>query len=153
MLWVCVYLLCCLDFRGCLNLKVCVHFWGILNSKFLPSSVQFQLASSVQLSLALILIITPTPTHPRGKYISASLKAELAMAQHGRIPIQTARRAWAYWQATKVKEVQVITDVFYTIGVKHKQLKQLISSCVGCAVLQHRQRRWRSRCFFSSLSL
>ena len=56
-----------------LHMFVLILAWYFLflnNSLLLPSSVQFQLASSVELSLALILVITRTPpTHPRGKYI------------------------------------------------------------------------------------
>ena len=38
------------------------HALNYIKYTYLPSSVQFQLASSVELSLALILIITPPPT-------------------------------------------------------------------------------------------
>ena len=55
---------------------------------------------------------------------TTSLESELAMARHGRIPIQTARRAWSYWQLTKVKEMQVITNVFNTIRIKYRNSKR-----------------------------
>ena len=51
------------------------HALNYIKYTYLPSSVQFQLASSVELSLALILVITSPPHPPPGESIFEAVLA------------------------------------------------------------------------------